>query len=57
VLVRASQLSARRDVCAASPWTNGFPQEGSPPMMVGYHPNLAGMTAVAGAIEQVLRRE
>ncbi len=55
VLVRASKLSVRHDACAAAPWLNGFPMEGSAPGMVGYHPNLAGMTAVARAIEKALR--
>jgi lysophospholipase L1-like esterase len=56
VLVQASQLSAKHDVCAPSPWMNGFPLQGGPPFMVGYHPNLAGMTAVTSAIEQAVRR-
>jgi lysophospholipase L1-like esterase len=54
-LVRASRLSMQHDACATAAWINGFPIEGSPRGMVGYHPNLAGMTAVARAIERSLK--
>jgi lysophospholipase L1-like esterase len=57
LIVRASQLSARHGACATHAWMNGFPAEGSSPALVGYHPNLAGMTAVADAIERRLRRK
>ncbi len=56
-LVRASRLSARRHACAKTPWMNGFPVEGSPATFVGYHPNLAGMTAVARAVQRALREQ
>ncbi len=56
-IVRASRLSARHHACAKSPWMNGFPNIGSPPTFVGYHPNLAGMTAVADAIEKSVRSD
>lgn len=49
-LIRASHLSRRRDACAATPWMNGLVQDAAP-----YHPNLAGMTAVADALERKLR--
>jgi lysophospholipase L1-like esterase len=54
-IIRASRFSTRHHACANAAWMNGFPIEGSPPNLVGYHPNLAGMTAVARAVEKVLR--
>jgi lysophospholipase L1-like esterase len=53
VVVSASALSVGHDVCGASPWMNGFP---TPPGVAAYHPNLAGMTAVAAALERQLER-
>jgi lysophospholipase L1-like esterase len=55
-IIRASRLSMRRDACAKSPWMNGFPDANSPPTFVGYHPNLAGMTAVADAVAKAVQR-
>lgn len=55
MIIRASRLSARHHPCAAVPWMNGFPGAGSAPATVGYHPNIAGMTAVARAVETALR--
>jgi lysophospholipase L1-like esterase len=50
-LVRASAASAGHGVGSAEPWVTGFqlgnPWRGGP---VAYHPNLAGMTAVAGLV-------
>lgn len=56
MLVRASKLSARHHSCAAEPWVNGFPVQGSPVGMVGYHPNLAGMTAIGAALDKMLEK-
>jgi len=53
VLVKVSTLSAGHDACGATPWMNGFP---TPPGVAGFHPNLAGMTAVAGALDRQLGR-
>jgi lysophospholipase L1-like esterase len=52
-LLSAAALSAGHDVCATAPWTNGFPV---PPGVAPYHPNLAGMTAVAEALDRALGR-
>jgi hypothetical protein len=52
-LVRVSSLSRGHDACAADPWVTGFPQPGGA-FFVPYHPNLAGMTAVASAIDRTL---
>lgn len=49
-LIKVSTLSQGHDACAATPWTTGFPAAGGVP----YHPNLAGMTAQAEALEKVL---
>lgn len=51
-LVKVSALSQGHDACAAEPWMTGFPAAGGVP----YHPNLAGMTAQAVALDEVLGR-
>jgi lysophospholipase L1-like esterase len=53
LLVKASALSAGHDACGATPWMNGFPV---PAGVAGFHPNLAGMTAVAEALDRTLGR-
>ena len=53
VVVSASTLSLGHDVCGATPWMNGYP---TPPGVAAYHPNLAGMTAVAKALDRQLGR-
>jgi lysophospholipase L1-like esterase len=53
VVVSASTLSVGHDVCGATPWMNGYP---TPPGVAAYHPNLAGMTAVAQALDRQLGR-
>jgi lysophospholipase L1-like esterase len=53
-LIRASALSRGHDVCAAQPWASGYPAPG--PGGVAYHPNLAGMTAIAEALDASLSR-
>ncbi len=52
-LLRASSLSAGHDACSAQPWVLGYP---APDRQAPYHPNLAGMTAVAKALNEVLPR-
>jgi lysophospholipase L1-like esterase len=47
----ASSLSIGHDVCGKTPWMNGFP---TPAGVAPYHPNLAGMTAVAEALDKSL---
>ena len=54
-LVRASALSKGHDACAREPWMTGFPDPKSAWKSPPYHPNLAGMTAVAAALRQLLR--
>lgn len=54
ILVRASSLSIGHDACSVSPWINGFPLPGQRPF-VPYHPNFAGMSAVAEALDKALR--
>jgi hypothetical protein len=34
---------------------NGFPQTGGPRIAAPYHPNLAGMSAVAEGLDRLLR--
>jgi lysophospholipase L1-like esterase len=57
VLVKASEASAGHGLGSAEPWVTGFqfgnPFRGGP---VPYHPNLAGMTAVAGLIAEQLKQ-
>jgi lysophospholipase L1-like esterase len=53
LLVKASALSAGHDACGATPWMNGSPV---PPGVAAFHPNLAGMTAVADALDRALGR-
>ena len=55
-LIRASGLSKRHDACARAPWMNGFPDPRAEWRYPPYHPNLAGMTAVAGALRRHLDR-
>ena len=54
-VIRASALSTGHDACSASPWMNGYPRPGAPINGAAYHPNLAGMTAVALALQELLR--
>jgi lysophospholipase L1-like esterase len=54
-VIRASELSTSHDACSASPWMNGYPRPGAPISGAAYHPNLAGMTAEADALERLLQ--
>jgi lysophospholipase L1-like esterase len=54
-VVAASSLSKRHDACAKTPWTNGFPRPGGA-QFVPYHPNAAGMAAIAEALRRRLSR-
>jgi hypothetical protein len=49
------QLSADHNACAPAPWVNGYPRPDAPVKGVFYHPNLAGMTAAADALDRMLR--
>jgi lysophospholipase L1-like esterase len=54
-VITASEFSKGHDACSADPWMHGYPRPGSPIAGAPYHPNLAGMTAVADALEALLR--
>ncbi|HVY89367.1 MAG TPA: SGNH/GDSL hydrolase family protein [Hyphomonadaceae bacterium] len=54
-LVRASKISEGHDACAANAWMNGYPRPGAPVAGTNYHPNAKGMTAIADALENLLR--
>lgn len=54
-IITASELSKGHDACSAAPWMNGYPRPGAPVSGAMYHPNSAGMTAVADALEQLLK--
>ncbi len=54
-VVTASEFSKGHDACSAEPWMHGYPRPGAPVSGAMYHPNLAGMTAVADALEQLLK--
>jgi len=50
----ASAISAGHNACAADPWVNGFVFDMSHGKFA-YHPNLAGMTAQAEGLDQLLQ--
>lgn len=52
-VLKASDLSGRHSACATEPWMTGYSRPGAP-VAVPYHPNLAGMTAVAEALDRML---
>ncbi len=55
-LIRASEISKDHDACAGDPWMNGIiPAEGQG-QFVPYHPNLAGMKAIAEALSRKIAR-
>lgn len=53
-LLRASAITAGHHVCAAEPWMLGYARPGQKPIAAPYHPNLAGMSAVAEALDRLL---
>jgi len=57
-IVQASKLSAGHTVCSKQPWTTlyGPLRLSGDTIYVPYHPNLAGMTAVADALDHMLGR-
>jgi lysophospholipase L1-like esterase len=55
-VLRASALSRGHDACAAQPWSNGFVARPGVDPFTPYHPNLAGMTAIAAALDRQLGR-
>jgi hypothetical protein len=56
-VLAVSRLSQKRhNACAADPWMAGFLPPADSRAFVPYHPNLAGMTAVAEALDELLKR-
>jgi len=53
LLLRASSLSEDHHACAAEPWVWGYP---APEKQAPYHPNRAGMSALAKALDRALPR-
>jgi hypothetical protein len=54
-VIASSSLSNRYDACSKTPWINGFPRPGGA-QFVPYHPNAAGMEAIAKALQSQLSR-
>ena len=56
-VLRIADISAGHDACAPAPWVTGFVPTAAAKAtgFVPYHPNLAGMTAVADALIKKLR--
>lgn len=55
-VVSASELSRRgHNACAPDPWMAGFIPPSAERSFVPYHPNVAGMTAIADALDHHLR--
>lgn len=54
-IITASEFSKGHDACSAEPWMHGYPRPSAPIKGTLYHPNAAGMTAVADALEELLR--
>ncbi len=54
-IVTASEFSKGHDACSTDPWMNGYPRPEAPVNGTLYHPNAKGMTAVADALEALLR--
>lgn len=55
-VLRASDVTRGHDACAPEPWMNGFTRPSETFSGAPFHPNLAGMTAVAQALDQFLGR-
>ena len=53
-IITASEFSKGHDACSKDPWMHGYPRPGAPVAGTLYHPNAAGMTAVADALEKLL---
>jgi lysophospholipase L1-like esterase len=54
-VLRASAVTREHHVCAREPWMNGYTAPGPNAPRAPYHPTLAGMTAVAAALDKALR--
>ena len=53
-IVKASALTAGHDACAAEPWANGYLMRGGSGA-TGWHPNRPAHTAIAEALDALLR--
>jgi len=54
-VIMFAELSRGHDPCSGEPWMNGYlDRKGYVP--VAYHPNLAGMTAIADSVVEQLKR-
>lgn len=53
-VITASEFSKGHSACSSTPWMNGYPRPDAPIAGTLYHPNAAGMTAVADALEKLL---
>lgn len=54
-IITASEFSKGHDACSTDPWMHGYPRPGAPVQGTLYHPNAKGMTAVADALDRLLR--
>jgi lysophospholipase L1-like esterase len=54
-LLAISRLSAKHHACSNAPWTTGLSIEGGKLQAVPFHPNQAGMEAVAKALRRHLQ--
>jgi lysophospholipase L1-like esterase len=57
-LIAASTLSQDHHACAARPWANGLPANYryGAPGPAPYHPRIEAMSAIAGALQEILSR-
>jgi lysophospholipase L1-like esterase len=53
-ILKASELSRGHDACAADPWMSGYLSQSGTRVPVAYHPNAAGMAAIADALVKKL---
>jgi lysophospholipase L1-like esterase len=53
-LMKASEVTRDHHACAADPWIHGYSRPDPAAPVAFYHPTLAGMTAVAEALDRLL---
>ena len=53
MLLETNLISRGHDACSQEPWTSGYFGPNGQAVAVPFHPNLAGMTAIAAALETV----
>ncbi|MFC4595678.1 SGNH/GDSL hydrolase family protein [Sphingobium tyrosinilyticum] len=54
-ILSAWALSRNHTPCQPEPWAAGVPYKGGPKVLAAYHPTLLGMTAIADALDDMLR--